>query len=138
MLRYSMFRSLTGKRRGWRRRMGAFTAVLLLSAQLGVAAYACPKLDSLSPSAAPATAGLAHEHCADLDPQNPTLCKEHCKGQSGLQHAELPGLPPTMLGSLPVPLVAVPRSLLPAKTAEFNLARITGPPLSILFCVFTT
>jgi len=138
ILRYAMFRLFVGKRRGWRRWIGAFTATLLLCAQLGVAAYACPKLDSATTSAAPAMEGQGHEPCIELDPQNPTVCNEHCKGQSGVQHVELPGVPPAMVSSLIVPVVAVPQALLPAKTADLNLARLTGPSLSILFCVFTT
>ena len=138
ILRYAMFRLFVGKRRGWRRWISASTATLLLCAQLGVAAYACPRLDNLATSAAPALVGQGHEPCIDLDPQNPTVCHEHCKGQSGVQHVELPGVPPAVLSSLIVPVVDVRQALLPAKTAELNIARLTGPPLSILFCVFTT
>jgi len=127
MRRFFRSRRLRGK---W---VSALTALVLLLAQLSVAAYACPAISPLTGGGAVAEHSVAP--CADIDPEQTSLCMEHCKGQSAIDKVKLPIASPAVPSA--VTLAVVDRYLVtPAPTARFHPTRITDPPLSIRFCVF--
>ncbi|MDO9093590.1 MAG: hypothetical protein Q8R98_15210 [Rubrivivax sp.] len=81
-------------------------SMVLLFAQMAMAAYACPAIGDRADGPAPDMAGVP---CAEmmaegiqLDPDQPTLCMQHCQFGS-VSHAVDP-----------VPLVVVPLTALPA------------------------
>lgn len=115
----------------------------LLFLQLATAAYACAMQSA--PRAVASTAGMpcaqemAAEGMAAMDPDQPGLCLEHCKG--GSQTIE-----PAVQGALPAPeldaLFVVAAPVGPAVQASASRAwqfeRDSIPPLphSILHCCF--
>lgn len=120
--------------------VGAVAIFALLFAQIGLAAYACPNL-SRGPGAGTGTAAeRLGVPCADMDSQQPAVCHEHCKDQAGADQVQLPGVPSsmTMASSLVLPLFDAHRAAVPSNCAGPDPARVTGPPPSILFCVFRT
>ena len=125
--------------RAWRRGISAGGAMVLLFAQLSVAAYACPDLSTSSGVGATTMT----EHCAQggsvLDPQHPAVCHEQCKPNANVDYRiQSPGLPPAVPTGLIVTWVDPYRLLSRAGLAEPDAARANGPPLSILFCVSRT
>jgi hypothetical protein len=131
--------TLFGMKRVWRRGISAAAAMVLLCAQLGVAAYACPDLSTGSGAGAIAVT----EHCAQggsvLDPRHPAVCHEQCKPASSVDHRiQSVGLPPTVPAALIVTSLDPYRVLGRARNVAPDAARVKGPPLSILFCVSRT
>ena len=126
-------------KRAWRRGISAGAAMVLLFAQLSVAAYACPDL-STSPGIGATTMA---EHCAQggsvLDSKRPAVCHEQCKPQANVDYRlQSPGLPPAVPTGLIVTWVDPYRLLSRARIAAPDAARANGPPLPILFCVSRT
>jgi len=123
-------------KRVWIRRVCAVSVFAFLLAQISLTVYACPGLSKI----AGAAAERASMPCADMDPQQPSVCHEHCKDQAGVDHVQLPGVPPAMAmaHALVTPLIDAHRAVMPASCAGPDPARVTGPPPSILFCVFRT
>jgi hypothetical protein len=112
--------------------VSASSALLLLFAQLSVAAYACPAFSTLAGAATVAEQSV--KPCADMDPQQTSLCKEHCKGQSAIDKVKLPISSPAVPGAL-TSAVVIRYFATPAPIAPFNPTRIAAAPLSIRFCV---
>jgi hypothetical protein len=131
--------------RAFLRRTAGLLAGVLLSAQMAIAAYACPGLalpDEPSGAAAtiaPASPPMAN--CDDMagamDPAAPNLCAEHCKyGQQSDQAATL-NVPAAVMSALyviqPAPLTASP----PRPTAAILSALVAAsPPHAIAHCVY--
>ncbi|MEO8628562.1 MAG: hypothetical protein ABI612_10745 [Betaproteobacteria bacterium] len=118
--------------RAW---ISAISMFVLLFAQLSVAVYACPAGNKLN--AIGAAAAHAVTPCADVDPQRTALCKEHCKGQTAVDHVQLPGVPPAVDTGITLQLVDIYRVIAP-RVARIDLTRVTEPPPAIRFCVFRT
>jgi len=129
------------------RRVAAGLAGVLLSAQMAIAAYACPglaaaqALDLRSADAVGAPAITPMVHCDDMtgamDPSSTNLCAEHCKhGQQSDQAATL-SVPVAVLMALyttvPVPVMAPPTR--PAATTLSALVA-ASPPHAIAHCVY--
>ena len=122
-------------KRVWLRWISATSVVLFLFAQLTVAAYACPAFSKLS--TAGAMVGSMVKPCPDTDPQRTSLCKEHCKGQTAIDHVGLPDVPPAIDTGITLPFLDVYPVIADA-VVRFDLTRVTEPPPSIRFCVFRT
>jgi len=120
-------------KRVWLRRISALAAMALLFAQISVAAYACPALTKNAGAGASAT---AEQPDADRGAQHPSLCHEHCKAQVGVDHVQVVGVPPAMPSGLVLPVLDVHQALLRVTYVAPDLARVSHPPCSILFCVF--
>lgn len=129
---------------------------VLLTAQMAVAAYACPTL--LSPAAAamqtPPASASPHErssanasvpmaqmtNCDDMAgtmaASSPNLCAEHCKYGQQSDHAATLNAPAAVLVALyvmpPVPAMATPPR--PA-AATMSALVAASPPHAILHCV---
>ena len=123
-------------KRFWLRRLSAVSAVVLLLAQISLAAYACPKLSEIP--GAGAVAQAADVPCDEMDMQQPSVCHEHCKDQASADRVQLPGVAPAMVmaNNLTVPIFDTQRASAPTNHAEPDLTRVTRPPPSVLFCVF--
>jgi hypothetical protein len=127
--------------------VAACLAGVLLSAQMAIAAYACPGLSS-APAGHPRSADVAAApastpmvNCDDMtgamDPSSPNLCAEHCKyGQQSDQAATL-SVPVAVLTALyttaPVPVMAPPSR--PA-AATLSALVAASPPHAIAHCVY--
>jgi hypothetical protein len=76
--------------------------------------------------------------CDKMDMQQPSICHEHCKDQTGADRVQLPGVPAaTVLASnLAVPIFDTHDASAPTSFDGPDPARVTRPPPSILFCVF--
>lgn len=130
----------------------------VLTAQMAVAAYACPGLATLEtamPAPAVASAGGEHEAVADraaaprtvdctdmmvaMDPTFANLCAEHChKGQQSDHAATLTVPAATLTALYTTPLVSEPAAL-PRPAADATSALVAAtPPLAILHCCFRT
>lgn len=116
--------------------------VAVLFAQFSVAAYACPALKAISVDGPMAMAtdcdGMAAQ-TSKSDPDNPTLCLQHC--QQGNQHSDHAEIPPILpLSGLSWAAIdwAYDFSALPViiSAQEHKLARASPPPKSILNCCF--
>ena len=128
-----------GMKRFRTRLIVAFAVFALLFAQIGLAAYACPNLSRALGAGTETAAEQLGVPCADMDSQQPAVCHEHCKDQAGVDQVQLPGVPSmAMASSLVLPLFDAHRAAVPASCAGPDPARVTGPPPSILFCVFRT
>lgn len=123
-------------KRVWIRRLSTVSLFAFLLAQISLTVYTCPGLSKI----AGAATERASMPCADMDPQQPWVCHEHCKDQAGVDHTHVPGVPSAMAmpHSLVIPLFDAHRAVLPASCAGPDPARVTAPPPSILFCVFRT
>jgi len=126
-------------KRTWRRGISAGAALVLLLAQLSVAAYACPDLGTSRSAGVMAMT----EHCQDggsvLDPQHPAVCHEQCKPQANVDYRiQSVDLPPAVPNGLIVALVNPQRVLSRVRNVAPGAVRANGPPLSILFCVSRT
>jgi hypothetical protein len=133
-----VFMGITTKfSRGSIRRISAISLVALVFAQLTLAAYACPDLGTASGhGVAVGTQGT--EPCAERDPAQPSMCHEHCKNQAALDHVELPGVAPVAPAILVLPRFDSVAASLSFRLSELTRARPTGPPPTLLFCVFLT
>lgn len=107
------------------------TLCCLLFAQLAVAAYACPALD-----AAPAAAMAAP--CANMDMQQPGLCKAHCEAAQQTVDAYAPlHISPFVAAALAVIMPELPDAAPLAAAHDSNcLSHSTAPPHSIRNCCF--
>jgi|KBSMisStaDraftv2_1062788.scaffolds.fasta_scaffold1044864_2 hypothetical protein len=126
-----------GTERASRKWISAVALFACLFAQISLAGYVCP---SLSESVRSAVSDQAKVPCAEMDPQQPSVCHEHCKDQVALDHVQLLGVPSpmAMAPSLVIPHFDAHRAVLPASSAGPDPTRVTRPPSSILFCVFRT
>jgi len=118
--------------------VSALSAFVLLFAQLSVAAYACPALSLLSGVDTVAEQSMPEQFvkpCADMDPEQPSLCTDHCKEQSAIDGVKLPVASPAVPSAFTLAVVNW-YCVTPAPTASYYPTRITDPPLSIRFCVF--
>jgi hypothetical protein len=135
--------------RSFKRSLAQLLACVLLLAQLAVAAYACPGLQSTSRSAtvvaqgdetevdAPTMPGCSDMDGIALDPDAANLCAEHCK--VGQQSHEVPSgsVPPvalTALYHLHIEAVSAPSPRPAAARTDALVA--ASPALAILHCVF--
>lgn len=139
--------------RGFARRVARGLALVLLSAQMAVAAYACPMLSpgagakatvaasSVGEHGMAAAASAANVECADMggitEPVAHNLCAEHCRQGHQSDHAPSLTVPIALLTALyavaPVPEPAMaPR---PAASSTRALAA-AAPPHAILHCCF--
>lgn len=125
-------------KRAWRRWISAVAAVVLLFAQLSIAAYACPNFGNAPRAGASTVAERGDQPRTGLDPEHPSVCHEHCKAQVSAEHAPIIGVPPAMPSGLLVVVVDVHHFLTRARYAAPDPAQANGPPRSILFCVFRT
>jgi hypothetical protein len=126
-------------KRVWRRGISAGAALVLMLAQLSVAAYACPDLGTSRSAGAVTMVEHCHGGGSVLDPQNPAVCHEQCKPQANvdyrIQAFDLPAALPTGLIVASFDAFHLPRhSWNPAR----DFVRANGPPFSILFCVSRT
>jgi hypothetical protein len=135
MLVCDMYR-IFGTKRVSRRWISAVGLFAFLFAQLSLAGYACPRLGEIEGT------GVVMDHakapCAETDLRQPLMCHEHCKDQAGIDHVQLPFVPSAMAmaHSLVIPLFDTHHAVIPASCAGPDPDRVTGPPPSILFCVF--
>lgn len=146
-------------RRSWVRVVARGVIGVLLTAQLAIAAYACPALAAATATAAnaqiPASNALPDEHgaadigtpmaanghCEDmigsLDPSAPNLCAEHCKNGQQSDQARTLSVPAAVFSPLylapPVPVKAPPPR--PA-AATISALVAASPPHAILHCVY--
>ena len=122
----------------WLRRISAVSVFVLLAAQIGLAAYACPKLSTILGEGINTATQLADVPCDEMDMQQPSVCHEHCKDQASADRVQLPGVAPAMVmaNNLTVPIFDTQRASAPTNHAEPDLTRVTRPPPSVLFCVF--
>ena len=144
-------------RRGFLRAVARGLIGVLLTAQMAIAAYACPAL--LSPSAAhlpnPAAEVSADEqsdasvaaplaranNCDDMtgamDPLSANLCAEHCKyGQQSDQASTLNAPVAVLVALYANPLV--PETAPPPHPAAASMSALVAasPPHTLLHCVF--
>jgi len=123
-------------KRFWLRRLSAVSAVVLLLAQISLAVYACPKLSEIP--GAGAVAQAADVPCDEMDMQQPSVCHEHCKDQTGADRVQQPGVPPAtvLANNLAVSIFDSWHTNGPVSWDDPALNRTTRPPPSVLFCVF--
>jgi hypothetical protein len=133
--------------RAFLRKAACCLAGVLLSAQMAIAAYACPGVvaaitgepqqASASAPTMPDCAGMEAASGAALDPAAPNLCAEHCKYG---QQSDNPG---TM--SLPVPVLALLYAAPPSaahsppprpSAASLSALVAASPPHAIAHCVY--
>lgn len=121
---------------------------VLLTAQMAIAAYACPAILRVAsqvnlqdkPSEVPAVAVLAARAHCDMgglpDSTAPNLCAEHCKYGQQIDHGSTLTVPAAVLAALyvvrPAPEVARPLPV-PANLSALVAA---APPHAILHCVY--
>ena len=107
------------------------TLCCLLFTQLAVAAYACPALDK-APAAAIASP------CANMDMQQPGLCKAHCEAGQQTVDANSPlHITPFVPAALAVVGLELPAAAPNFVSHDSNcLNHSTAPPLSIRNCCF--
>jgi hypothetical protein len=117
-------------------------AVVLVFAQLAVAAYACPALQPVaveSPAAAPMAMAEDASDCVRmaLDPSAPNLCAEHCKYGQQSDRVTTVSVPPALLAAL-YPLVAPRAARPPPRPAAAPLEALVAAsaPHAILHCVY--
>ena len=125
-------------KRVWLRGISAVAAMALLSAQISVAAYACPDLALVPGVGASTLSEQSKQPDAGRDAQHPSLCHEHCKAQVSVDHVQIMGVPPAVPSGLVLPVVDSHHALLRARFAEPDPAQVKSPPRSILFCVSRT
>ncbi|MES2259960.1 MAG: hypothetical protein V4724_15660 [Pseudomonadota bacterium] len=114
------------------------TLFSLLFAQLAVAAYVCPDLNTTKMAAR-----MVHENmpgCQGMDDTaQPGLCHAHCAaGQQSLDLPATPHVAPFIAGELSVILPRIEDGVpaLPCAAGSLLLARSTAPPLAIRHCCF--
>lgn len=121
--------------RVWLRFVTKLSVMALLSAQISVAAYVCPRPGAETDLAA----GIMTASSADSDIEqagkHSSLCHHHCDGNVALGHIEPPGLPPALFTALVVPLFEQHRALLAPRLAAVGGYRLAAVPLRLLFCV---
>ncbi len=111
--------------------MAAWLAGFMLLVQLVTAAYACPRSEDRSDTAALA-AELMHECDGDMhgamDPEQPQLCKAHC--DQGTQSVNLQASPEfhASPAALPVLLWVLPLLAEPPSVMALSKAPTEGPP----------
>ena len=136
--------------------IGRLLIGVVLFAQLALASYACPGLKGTESKASASTTAAMQvaaadvavvtqptgmpPGCAQMDPDAPNLCAEHChQGQQSADTANMPAVGlgiPTLLYSLPLEpqhSLGSGRSC-PAPDAWLHAA--PEPPHAILHCVF--
>jgi hypothetical protein len=119
-----------------RRLIGLVATLGLLSAQLSLAAYACPRV---APDGAPAAMPAVHADCAEhrSAPREGALCELHCQAS-----LSVPSSPPQdIVAPATVPLLVAERpqqspSSSVAERRPERLAMTTAPPATIRFCRF--
>lgn len=144
-------------KRGLLRAVARGLVGVLLTAQMAIAAYACPAL--VSPSAAPiqnpaagasadelsassvATSTGRSNKCDDMagamDPLSANLCAEHCKYGQQSDHASTLNAPMAVLIALYTNPLAPETATLPHPAAATMSALVAAsPPHTLLHCVF--
>lgn len=143
--------------RGFLRAVARGLVGVLLTAQMAIAAYACPAL--LSPSTANQQISAAGDsadersgtvlgtpmssvgNCDDMagamDPLSANLCAEHCKYGQQSDHASTLNAPMAVLIALYAnPLVPETATLPHPATATMSALVAASPPHTLLHCVF--
>lgn len=125
-----------------KQRVCQFMAVVLLFAQMSIAAYACPGLTVLMTpqtdvGAMPADMVGCDQMMAHGDKTLPNLCAEHCHQGQQSDQTQVPALPAMLLISLYTidPMVAAIQPQQP-RLAEHVPLSAHPPTLSILNCCF--
>jgi hypothetical protein len=127
----------------FRRWLAGWLVLATLFTQLATAAYACPTgAATRTGSAAAPPCGMAMADgatMAQIDPDQPGLCVQHCQAPSqALDQGQPPSVsPPSAVAALTVTTApqAVPESV--AWTSQsLRRDRIPPPPHSILHCCF--
>jgi hypothetical protein len=119
-----------------RRLIGLVATLGLLSAQLSLAAYACPRLGQ---DGSPAATPSVHADCAEhrSAPRQAPLCEAHCQASlsvpsSPAQDIVVPATPPLEVAQRPPQ--ASSRSV--SERRPERVAMATAPPATIRFCRF--
>jgi hypothetical protein len=126
-----------------RRRLCAFVALALLCAQMALAAYACAVEGRGAARAAPMSGTPCEEMMTGrvaVDADQPALCFEHCKADTGQQPSEstpasgsfAPAL--ALLFVLPLPVAASGATGVFRATRRAQHGRAPPEPHSILHC----
>ncbi|MCW5661886.1 MAG: hypothetical protein KIT60_29640 [Burkholderiaceae bacterium] len=136
--------------RSFLRRMAACLAGVLLSAQLAVAAYACPGIaaalgaepqQASAPVAAastpmPGCEGMNGATGAAYDPAAPNLCAEHCRyGKQSDQSATL-NVPAAVLALLYATPTRPEKGPMRPAAAPISALVAASPPHAIAHCVY--
>ena len=113
------------------------TTGILLFAQLGVAAYACPQLVAADAAAGPQMAsGMP---CAEMDAQQPNLCLE--QAQFGKQSSDR-HLPAEVQAAVFLYVLALPPAPADSPVGRIylrsQLAHAGAPPLCVQYCCLRT
>jgi hypothetical protein len=129
------------------RRVAACLAGVLLSAQVAIAAYACPGMASapVDPHEVANEPAMPMVNCdgmsgasgAALDPAAPNLCAEHCKyGQQSDQAGTLSA--PTAALALLYAVPPLPAHAIPPRPAAASISALVAasPPHAIAHCVY--
>lgn len=110
---------------------------LLLFAQLAVAAYVCPSVNSMQHVDITVVQKMATQPCHGMDPAHPTLCKQHC--EQSAQSVDSRSQAKIDLSVLPV-LWIISRATVHAPTTWFAWQALppdlVGPPLYLHQCRF--
>jgi hypothetical protein len=116
-----------------RRFVGSTSALILLLAQLSLAAYACTPVPALAGTAGPAM----HADCAGHPPAPlaGALCELHCQASlsvpaSGPADIVAPTVAPLVVSGRPDQAASLAPPVLPSR----RLAAATDPPVAIRFC----
>ena len=127
------------------RRHRSLTALIarfgMLFMQLAIASYACPGLQGEgSREAKMGTAPMqAMPGCDQSDPVRPALCHAHClDGKTSLDKPQTPVASPAaiIVSTILTPLEPHLPAASPGATPDFELRRITSPPIAIRHCCF--
>ena len=135
--------------RGMARTVAHCLVLVLLFAQMAVAAYACPGLASalaggMQPGDAtvtPMTMSMPMVNCDDMagpmDAALPNLCAEHCKYGQQSDHAATLVVPAAVLIAL-YDTLRVPEAPPPPRAAGAALSALVAAsaPLAVLHCVY--
>lgn len=135
--------------RGMARTLAHCLVLVLLLAQMAVAAYACPGLASalaggMQPgdtTVTPMTMSMPMVNCDDMagtvDPALPNLCAEHCKYGQQSDHAATLVVPAAVLIALyEAPLVPVAPAPPRASGAALSALVAASAPHAVLHCVY--
>jgi hypothetical protein len=122
-----------------------FALLCVLSAQLSLAAYACPgagtgseQVRAMDMKGMPCAGEMAGDMTAQMDAEQPGMCKAHCQSlaQSADQY-QVPALS-SILQMGPVLTVTAPPVVI-AQAPHWQrpiLKRTTAPPIAVRHCCF--
>lgn len=132
--------------------------LVLVSAQLTVAAYACPELqagnvvalaqagemaqaehEQTPPTTQAQATGGCHDMAVMLDPESPTLCAEHCKAGQQSERVPVLAIAAAAQGGWYLrPVLAEPSPARRATASRAHALVLSAPPHAIEHCVRRT